>query len=151
MTHTASDIADWFLAWAETQDADVSNLKLQKLLYYAQAHHLSETGVPLFGDDLEAWAHGPVVPSIYRKFKRYVNNPINLDKAVPDTFSWDDYRDVEKHLLGVWNTYGQYSAWALRERTHREKPWRETFDQDVRGAVIAPDSMRTFFAARRSA
>lgn len=128
--HTANDIADWFLAWAEAEDAELSNLKLQKLLYYAQAHHLGQTGTALFGDPIEAWAHGPVVPAIYRKFKRYGKNPIDPDKALPGSFSWDDYRDVEDHLIAVWNTYGKYSAWALREKTHREMPWRETFDHD---------------------
>lgn len=49
-TFRASDIARWFIAWAENVDAEVSNLKLQQLLYYAQGHRLGEKEHPLFGD-----------------------------------------------------------------------------------------------------
>ena len=63
--HTARQITEWFLAWGEHNDAPLSNLKLQKLLYYAQGHYLGDHAKPLFEDEIEAWVHGPVVRSIY--------------------------------------------------------------------------------------
>lgn len=48
----------------------ISNLKLQKLLYYMQGFHLAYFDTPLFDDDIEAWMYGPVVPCVYNHFKK---------------------------------------------------------------------------------
>jgi uncharacterized phage-associated protein len=67
--YTALEVAKWFTKWADFNDADMTNMKLQKLLYYAQGQYLAEHEEPLFDEDIEAWSHGPVVPSVYRAFK----------------------------------------------------------------------------------
>lgn len=144
--HTARQIAEWFLAWGEHNDAPLSNLKLQKLLYYAQGHYLGDHAKPLFEDEIEAWVHGPVVRSIYHFLKSSGRGPIDVDKVVGDDFNWDSFRDVEEDLMRVWNTYGKYEAWALRERTHREDPWKSTFDHEARYRVIPKEIMQKFFA-----
>lgn len=145
--HTARQVADWFLAWGDQNEATPTNLKLQKLLYYAQGHHLGAHGMPLFDDDIEAWAHGPVVRSVYHDLKRFGNGPIDVEDVLDADFDWDDFRDVEDDLIRVWNTYGKYEAWALRNRTHREAPWKSTFEHDKTYLVIPQDAMREFFAA----
>lgn len=145
--HEARKIADWFLAWGEQNEATMSNLKLQKLLYYAQGHYLGTHGSPLFDDDIEAWAHGPVVRSVYHHLKRYGNNAIDVDEVVGEDFDWDEFRDVEDDLMRVWNAYGKYEAWALRNRTHREAPWKDTFENDAKYLVIPQDAMREYFPA----
>ena len=50
-------------------DSDLTPWKLQKLLYYAQGHHLAEFGDPLFKDDLIAWEQGPIVPRCHHQLK----------------------------------------------------------------------------------
>lgn len=67
----ARQIAEWFVAWAdETDDAEITQLKLQKLLYYAKGLHMrSSDGLPLFPERMEAWAHGPVVVDVYHDVK----------------------------------------------------------------------------------
>src|SRR5947207_9070578 len=69
---SALDIAKWFIN-ATDRDAgdDITHLKVQKLLYYAQGWALVHLRKPLFSEDLEAWAHGPVAPSIYNHFRGY--------------------------------------------------------------------------------
>lgn len=143
----ARDVAQWFVAWADAIEAEVSNLKLQKLLYYAQGHYLADHDQPLFGDDLQAWAHGPVSPVVYRECKQFGRNPIDPDVIVDDDFSWDDFRDVEEFLIGIWNRYGSLAAWALRERTHREAPWKDAFDENVPNAVISKPAIREYFVS----
>lgn len=145
--HTANQIADWFLAWADDIEADLSNLKLQKLLYYAQGHYLASTGTPLFEDRVEAWAHGPVVRGIYARFKKYGKSVIDADSEIPDSFDWDDYIDVNDHLVKIWNTYGGYEAWTLRNRTHSESPWRSVWNSEVDRIEIPQASMRSYFAS----
>jgi len=68
-TVTAQDVTDLMLYWANRDGDLISNLKLQKLLYYAQAWHLVNFDVPLFGDSIEAWDFGPVIPNVYRQYK----------------------------------------------------------------------------------
>ena len=72
--YDVKDIANWFLiynSYMETnQGADgISNLKLQKLLYYAQSAYLALKNTPLFSNNIIAWNHGPVVEEIYQKYK----------------------------------------------------------------------------------
>ena len=69
---TAQDVADYFLFLVDDPSGDnLSNLKLQKLVYYAQGFYLAIHDRPLFDDAICAWEHGPVVPSLYRRYKKY--------------------------------------------------------------------------------
>ncbi len=147
-TFTAHDIARWFIAWGERVDAEVSNLKLQKLLYYAQGHRLGTTGYPLFSDSIEAWAQGPVVAEVYRTYEDFGKSPIDPDAALGDDFDWDEFAEVSDLLGDVWDRYGSLAAWALRERTHREAPWRDAFDGDTHRFRIAEEALRSYFCRR---
>lgn len=147
-TFRASDIARWFIAWAENVDAEVSNLKLQKLLYYAQGHWLGETEYPLFGDAIQAWAQGPVVAEVYRSYKDFGKNPIDPAAALGGDFDWDDFAEVSDLLGSVWDRYGSLAAWALRERTHREAPWRDAFGCDASQSRIPEEALRSYFKPR---
>ena len=78
----ARQIAEWFVAWAdENDDAEITQLKLQKLLYYAKGLHMRNSdGLPLFPERMEAWAHGPVVVDVYHDVKHYGKLPIDPDE-----------------------------------------------------------------------
>lgn len=120
--YTASNIADYFI-WKSAQEGKpITNKKLQKLIYYAQAWHLVfNEGKPLFNEDIEAWVHGPVVRSVYQLFKKFGFNPIisKVDK--------NPIEDIqEKELLDqVWKIYGTMDAEYLEMLTHREDPWQK--------------------------
>ena len=59
--HTVDQIANYFLSLSDPEIGDgISNLKLQKLCYYAQGFYLAQHDTPLFEDTIEAWQHGPV-------------------------------------------------------------------------------------------
>ena len=76
-TLTAQDVADYFLSIVDEEQGDsLSNLKLQKLLYYAQGFHLAIKNEPLFDEDIEAWTYGPVVPSVYNQYSQHGGDPI---------------------------------------------------------------------------
>ncbi|MFK5281891.1 Panacea domain-containing protein, partial [Lacticaseibacillus paracasei] len=66
---TAMNAARYFLSKQDQEEPDISNLKLLKLLYYAQGTCLALLDRPLFSETIEAWRHGPVVPSVYQAFK----------------------------------------------------------------------------------
>jgi uncharacterized phage-associated protein len=142
--YMAKTIAEWFLAWADDEEeAVVSNLKLQKLLYYAQGHYLARNHRPLFAEEIQAWGHGPVVSSVYHDYKAHGSAGIDSDPA----FSFDEIdEETTTFLVGVWDTFGAKTAWKLREMTHNEKPWLSTFDEDIRGKVIPTEVIEDYFA-----
>lgn len=131
--HTASQVAQWFLAHnrivSESEGAEyISNLKLQKLLYYAQGCFLAVTGEPLFDDPIVAWQHGPVVENVYHEYKHNGANGINYT----DDFDFEQFNGSENELLTeVYDIFGQYSAWKLRNMTHEETPWKSTLSNGV--------------------
>ena len=146
--YTAEQIAEWFLAYndyqMEANYADpISNMKLNKLLYYAQGCYLAITGNPLFNDRIEGWTHGPVIPAIYHKYKEYGANGIKYDRKYYDnTISRED----EKILFDVYDRFAQYSAYGLRNMTHQEKPWIEaTENGSVMGRALNIDTMKDYF------
>lgn len=147
----ANEIARWFLLRNKVeQDQDecvesISNLKLQKLLYYAQGIHLATTGEPLFEENIYAWKHGPVVPEVYEEYKENKGNPIEVVDEINDydlTISVQNEKCVADTLEFVFNEYGQYSAWGLRNMTHDERPWKETPLQNIININLIRDFFR---------
>lgn len=121
----------------------ITNLKLQKLLYYMQGFHLAYfDGEPLFDDEIEAWMYGPVVPSVYCEFSPFGNNGINVEYA--DIIK---LTPIEERLFDeVLNVYGAFSAIGLMNMTHNETPWKST-NTGV-GNIISKRIMCNFFKKR---
>jgi uncharacterized phage-associated protein len=105
------DIAKYFLAQTDEDAGDlISNLKLQKLLYYAQGFNLALYDEPLFPESIEAWTHGPVVPEVYHEYKDFGSNAI----PIPSNVDFSKYDQQTRELLDeVYSVYGQFSAWKL--------------------------------------
>ena len=134
-------VAACFLNKANSDDAGdlISNLKLQKLVYYAQGFALAIFERTLYDDTIEAWQHGPVVPSLYHHFKTFGSGAIET----PDEFNPESLSADEQGLLDeVYDVYGQFSAWKLRNMTHDEPPWK---DAARTGLLISQQSMAEFF------
>lgn len=144
---TAREVARYFLANQDEEAGElISNLKLQKLIYYAQGFHLAVFGQPLFGDKIKAWAHGPVVPDVWHTYKNTGWGAIGK----PDNFELEKYSKDTRDLLDEVNrVYGQYSATKLRDMTHEEPPWKEAWERVQRGDKddeIKHDAMRKYFS-----
>ena len=126
--YRASDIARYFLAKQDAEAGDtISNLKLQKLCYYAQGLAMATRGEPMFEEPVEAWLHGPVVPSLYRDYRDHGAAAI---PAVTD-LDLEHFDPADRMILDDVHTYyGQFSGWRLRQMTHEEAPWREAYEED---------------------
>lgn len=118
-------IADWIL---ENID-DVTDKKLQKLMYFAYAWYLvffNESGDEidnrLFEGQFEAWVHGPVLPELYREVKRFHGNKIGADYF--ESNREDNFNpEVLDLLKQVKDVYGKYDGNELESITHQEDPW----------------------------
>jgi len=143
--YDVNKIADWFIWYNEyirnfeDEDTDdISNMKLQKLLFYAQSAFLAIKGEPLFDNKILDWQHRPVIKEIYEKYK---------DKGNQGIIKYDEknLKDISKEdtnlLIDVYNLFGEYSAWGLRNLTHSENPWKTT----KRNEVITTDKMAKEF------
>jgi len=120
------DVAEYILQ----QKGPVTAMKLQKLVYYAQAWSLALENEPLFEEAIEAWANGPVVRELYESHRgQYtVSTIVGGD---PDELSEEQKETVDAVVI----YYGQKSPEWLKDRTHSEEPWRA-----ARG--ICPDGQR---------
>ncbi len=133
------DVADYFLKLADDEAGEyLPNLKLQKLLYYAQGFHLAAYNEPIFDAPVLAWTYGPAVPPVYHKFRESANYGI---KPPEDTDFSLISQDVRELLDDVYYVYGQFSGWKLSELTHGEPPWADTGI----GEEIPYDRMRAYF------
>jgi len=150
MTHHVDTITDYIIWRAHRHGSFISNLKLQKLLYYAHAWYLALHDKTLFSHRIEAWVHGPVVPSVYRRFKEYGFRNIDaaVERPVLDA-------ETAAFLDDFLRQYLPFDAYALEQMSHQEDPWL-----DARGGA-APDkpsraqitdaAIRRYFGARLSA
>lgn len=139
----AKDVAEYFLTSVDEDAGDsLSNLKVQKLCYYSQGYHLAMFGKPLFCEPIEAWEHGPVVPSLYREYKQYKASAIPR----PQDFDPESLDPETRSLLDeVYSVYGQYSATKLRNMTHAEPPWRDAYAK-FPSCTISHESMAEYFS-----
>lgn len=143
MTYKAMDIAKKLIFKAQNDEPNggerLTNLKLQKLLYYQQGYHLAAFGTPLFSENIEAWMYGPVVPEVYDIFSGFGSS------TLPDVDSDIQLSDQEEILFNqVYDAYREFSAIGLMNRTHAEKPWIEATPHD-RGTIIPQMNMLSYF------
>lgn len=140
------------LSLDEPESEPITQMRLQKLLYYAQAWGLVSSGGKrsLFENPIEAWPHGPVVSSVYQAFKGYSKNPIDPHEASnPPSLSREDRAIVQ----WVWSHYKQFSAVALREMTHRHAPYERAWQRRESGGsnTIPTEEIADFFASKYDA
>ena len=143
---TPMDVLNFFLRLQQLDNDEdagdvITNLKAQKLLYYAQGVSLAKLGTPLFNDDFVAWQHGPVIKDLYHKLKRFGSNQIVSIQDLKVSKFTDEEQDV---LVSVYKTFGQFSAWKLRDMTRTEDPWKNVKMDDI----ITKESIRAFFSKR---
>lgn len=121
---TYEQIADYFIALANDTGSLITNLKLQKLVYYAQAWQLAMNGTPLFNEDFEAWVHGPVLRELYNQYRTLGWKPIIKEVAIEEVKAKLS-ESVNGLLKEVCDVYFELDAYKLEKLTHQEEPWIE--------------------------
>lgn len=108
-------VADYiFTEYKKISGEFIDEMKLHKLLYFAQRESLALTGKELFECDFEGWKYGPVSPSVRAVF--VANDGINAEKV--------EISDEAKYIIkNVIFEYGIYSSWKLSEISHKEISW----------------------------
>ncbi|MCM1246468.1 MAG: DUF4065 domain-containing protein [Roseburia sp.] len=134
------DVARYFLA-----KTPMNHKKLEKLCYYAQAWHLALYGQPLMNTWFEAWAHGPVSPELYNRYRDWGGLRILSNDGIPQFQCEDTISFLEK----IFRLYGEYSGDELEDFTHEEEPWIKARGNYPPGAVcrneILDDEMENYY------
>ncbi|MDP8933035.1 MAG: DUF4065 domain-containing protein [Cyanobacteriota bacterium] len=109
-------------AYEDGIEAEMTNMKVQKLLYYAQSLHLALYNEPLFAEEIQAWRYGPVCPPAYRFYCDFEAKQL----PIPPKESLSDFPSEKKELLEeIWEYFGGYHAYRLSDMTHGEFPWKK--------------------------
>lgn len=127
--YDARAVANGLLDASDALGLSVSNLALQKIIFFAHCDFLLERRARLVDLNFEAWKHGPVIPVLYHQFKRYGDQPILGRATAICAKSGEDIPvipvvEISDFLFEVCNRYGRMSAWALRDLSHAQGgPW----------------------------
>lgn len=139
--YRAIDIAKYIINKSIDNAHPVSNLKLQKLLYYVQAASLVEQGKEMFQDELIAWMYGPVAEDVYDEYK--FNSRYNITEKEDIAVKIDD---KSKALIDkVLEKKSDFSAYELANKTHEELPWKST----NQGDIIKKELIKEYFCENK--
>lgn len=109
-------------AYEDGIEAEMTNMKAQKLLYYSQSLHLALYDEPLFDEEIQAWRYGPVCPPAYRFYSEFEAQQLPL----PSKELLLEIPSEKKKLLDeVWGYFGGYHAYKLSDMTHGSFPWKK--------------------------
>lgn len=161
MSYNVLDVCRHVINYSNKQDSGISNLKLQKVLYFIQAYFLvqKKDHSPCFNEKIIAWDFGPIVLEAYNEYKQYGNGDIPTIKSFI-MFDEDDIwklkrvefldtsiSDEDKFLIDkVVDKIADYSATDLVSLTLRQSPWINAY-VPCKDNEITIDSIREYFNA----
>lgn len=112
MWYSATEIAKYIISQCLNIGKPVSNLKLQKMMYFLWVDFYKQTGRKLFLDNICAWQLGPVVPEVYYEYCSYAGRPIQ--RVYTTNIGVEDSKIINMIL----NDYVNIPANVLVDRTH---------------------------------
>lgn len=155
------EIANYILDRCEQNGAEMTNLSLQKVLYFCHATTLANLGRPLIKQSFEAWKHGPVIPSLYREFKIFGEKKISsrahkIDLVSGNKVCCDPSLDHElrEALNKSIDFYSRISSFYLVQLSHEagspwDKVWNHTGNANP-GMKITNQDITNYYRARES-
>jgi uncharacterized phage-associated protein len=154
-------IANFVLDYCDRRKRSVSNLSLQKIVFFCHAWSLTRLGKPLIRHSFEAWQHGPVLQYLYREFKDFGEQPVtsrarrlNPLTGQKEVVAYDFDMPTDALLTEVVDFYSRMSAYDLVALTHvRGGPWEEVWHHGGSvnpGMKISDDEIARFYSKIRA-
>lgn len=157
MSYRVLEVAQHIINFSIKEGEPLTNLKLQKILYYTQAAFLNKFNEVCFEEDIEHWRHGPVIPKVYSKYKSYIDENItdiqnydtemcidsNLNLSVIEiNYNVDKFKEEDRELIEkVVRSYFNTSPWEMVDKTHEETPWVKSNTNEI----IDTNSIKSYF------
>lgn len=147
--YPASIIAAYFVNIGIQENNPVTQMKLQKMVYFAQGVNLAVNDQPIIKEGIEAWKYGPVIPILYNYYKLYGNMPISDTELVynfPKESPIQIDGDSAKALMYTWNATKDQTPESLANWTHKEgSPWKQVYDPSQWGTPIPNEIIKEYF------
>jgi uncharacterized phage-associated protein len=136
MAYDVRGVANFVLDFAESEGAIMSNLAINKIVFFLHAYFLVQFGRPLVSAKIEAWDYGPVFRELYREFKSFGDQPIagragriSPENGRREVCTYDFSEDEQTFLRILARKYVQLSAGALVAMSHeRGGPWDQVWN-----------------------
>lgn len=123
--YSAVEIAKFIISYCMDMGTPISNLQLQKILYFLQVAYV-RWGQVLFFEEIYAWQHGPVVPNVYYKFSGYGASKIQ------NVYDTDIDAGTQSHIMPIIEFLRRIDPWTLVEMTHKKDgPWDLVYNQKI--------------------
>lgn len=136
MSYSAMSVARFIISYCYKENHPISNLKLQKIMYFAWIDYYKETHQPLYNDDICAWQFGPAIPEVYYEFCIFAGNPIS--REYPSELSEAD-ASILKRII---DPYMSESVYTLVTRTHEQgRPWDRVYRGGIGRRDVIPFSL----------
>ncbi len=133
-------VANEFLRLARSEERNLTNMQVQKLVFLAQGYCLALLDRPMYYHNTHAWQWGPVVPKLYKDLRKYGSGIVMENVPSPSDESIDPDSREHEVLTGVWKAYGNYTGGQLSALTHREgTPWFKTWMENKFGVIQLED------------
>ena len=136
-------VAEYILKLAQQQGNPLTPMQVLKLVYISHGWHLGLYGRPLVNEPIEAWQYGPVIPSVYHRYKKFGGAFISdVSDELPVGFDASESSTISQVFTG----YGKRSGVSLSSLTHEPgTPWSITVEQSGIGATISNDLIEDFY------
>ena len=138
--YSVLDVSRYVINYSNDKEYGISNLKLQKVLYFIQADFLVCAQRRCFRERIEAWDFGPVVPEAYREYKKYggcniprITSYFEFDPEGLADSKFKKYRDTiisredKARIEAMIDRLAAYSSTELVEITQHQAPWMDAF------------------------
>lgn len=143
MCYSVCDISKYIIYYSNEKNYGITNLRLQKVLYFVQLYFMKILGTRCFGASLVAWDFGPVVPEIFRKYERFGGGQICDYRNPHVTFG----NKIDRQIVeGVIDLLSSYTTSRLVEITQNQYPYQHAFGNWRR--EISIQSMKDFIVGQ---
>lgn len=157
MAYDVLDIARYVINYTNNRNSKISNLQLQKIIYYIQAAFLVIKDEPCFAEDILNWSYGPVVQEVYNEYRDNGNSSIPYQKQyiildfnkesgdiefVRKEFDESKICNDDKVIINkIVDNYSEKDAFELVRKTHREDPWKLS----DRNSIIKKEDIKKYY------
>lgn len=157
------DVANYIIEYCDDQNYSLTNLRLQKLMYFVQAFAYSKIGRYAISDDFEAWAYGPVIPDLYREYshngsaqiksdqiKEHYDAKVRYDKEKKGFhFNFINSKridiNLQKVVKEVIETFADKNDFYLVRLSHEIGPWKNYYESGRRNILIPKNEIGLIF------
>ncbi len=121
-TYSCIDIANYFIKKHKNTNNQITNMQLQKLVYFTNGIYMHYEGYPLIKEKIQAWKYGPVIPELYDELKNFGSNAVN--KIIQNDNSKEISEEMIPLLESIDRIFGTMDAWELSDISHiKEGAW----------------------------